>query len=334
MEFRKIESIGIPVSLISLGTWAFGGDKWWGPQEDRDSLETLRLALSKGISLIDTAPIYGRGRSEKIIGIFFKKHKLRTKIILATKVGLSWDGPKILHNLKKKRIFEEVSESQKRLQTDYFDLYQVHWPDPDTPIPETAEAMRELYQKRTIRAVGVSNYSVPQMREFMKYCPLHSLQPNYSMFKRDIEKEIVDFCVRNKIAIITYAPLYSSLLTGKFFFDNVKIPEDINRKMKNADLTEPRFSINKEALEDLKAIAAGYKKTLSQLALNWNFSQKGITSCIVGMRNSAQVDDNSGCVGWKISAADMEKIAEILNMREIEIEKLCNTHNSIRNTKK
>jgi aryl-alcohol dehydrogenase-like predicted oxidoreductase len=144
MEFRKIESIGIPVSLISLGTWAFGGDKWWGPQEDRDSLETLRLALSKGISLIDTAPIYGRGRSEKIIGIFFKKHKLRTKIILATKVGLSWDGPKILHNLKKKRIFEEVSASQKRLQTDYFDLYQVHWPDPDTPIPETAEAMRDL----------------------------------------------------------------------------------------------------------------------------------------------------------------------------------------------
>ncbi len=317
MEYRKINNLSI--SVISLGTWAFGGDKWWGKQEDKDSCEVLDTAIKKGITTIDTAPVYGRGRSESIIGSFLRKNNLREKVILATKVGLSWQGPKILHDLKKQRMLEEFDESRKRLQTDYFDIYQVHWPDPDTPIPETASVMHSLYEKGLIKSIGVSNYSVAQMQEFMKHSPLHLLQPQYSMFERSIERNTVPFCMENNIGIITYAPLYSAILTGKFFFDNVKVPEDINRQMKQAEFKEPRLTINKETLSRLKEIAAQYKKDLTQLVINWNFSQKGITSCIVGIRKLSQLEDNLGSVGWKISSDDMEKIGQILNERESQI---------------
>jgi len=322
MEERKIEGINPAVPPVSLGTWAFGGGSWWGRQEDHDSVAVLDQVISKGINLIDTAPIYGKGRSETVIGAFLKKRNLRERLILATKVGLSWQGSKILHNLKKKRILEEVDESRKRLKTAYFDLYQVHWPDPDTAIGETAETMYGLHQKGIIKSIGVSNYSTAQMTEFMKYCPLNCLQPEYSMFRRGIEEEIIPFCVENKISVIAYAPLYSGLLTGKFFFGQVPIPDDTNRKMKRKDLEGPLFSINKETLLKLKALAQNYKKSLTQLVINWNFSQNGITSTIVGMRNLNQVEDNLKSLDWMITQTDMDKIDQILKERQQKIDSL------------
>lgn len=321
MEYRKLGLSQLNISVVSLGTWAFGGDLWWGKQDDKDSMAVLDAAIKRGLNCIDTAPVYGRGRSERIIGAFIKKQKLRDKVIIATKVGLGWRGSTIFHNLKRKAILKEVDESRMRLNTEYFDLYQVHWPDPDTPIRETAETMYELYQKGVIKAVGVSNYSVKQMEEFRKYSPLHSLQPQYSMFERSIEAEIVPFCIENNIAIIAYAPLYSGILTGKFFFDKVSIPNDTSRKMKKADLEEPLFSINKKSLSQLKDIAANYGKTLTQLVINWNFSQRGITSSIVRTRNLKQLDEDLGSIGWKISDNDLQKIAQILKEREVEIGK-------------
>jgi len=315
MEYRKLGSSSLEVSAICLGTWAFGGGKWWGHQEDKDSLAVLEEALARGVNFIDTAPVYGWGRCERVIGAFIKKRKVREKIVLATKLGLSRQWPRIIHNLKKQRVLEEFDESRRRLQTDYFDLYQVHWPDPDTPIGETAEVMHSLYKKGAIKAVGVSNYSVEQMQEFMKYSPLHCCQPQYSMFVRDIENDTVPFCLDKKIAIITYAPLYSGLLTGKFFLDDRKIPNDINRKMKRQDLEEPRFSINKEALTELRKIASSCGRTLTQLVINWNFNQKGITSAIVGTRKASQLEDNLGSVGWKISEGDLKTIEGILSER-------------------
>lgn len=325
MEYRQISNLDLNVSIISLGTWAFGSDKWWGKQNDADSESVLEAAIASGINTIDTAPVYGRGHSEKVIGAFLNRKKIRENVILATKVGLSWQGSKILHNLKKKRMVEELDESRKRLQTDYLDIYQVHWPDPDTPIAETAATMNEFYQKGIVKAVGVSNYSVEQMTEFLKYCPLHSLQPQYSMFERSIEKEIIPFCIENKISIITYAPLYAGILTGKFFFDKVSIPNDINRKMKKADLEEPMFSINKETLRLLKAIASKYSKTLTQLAINWNFNQAGITSAITGMRKLSQLQDNLGSLDWKMSNDDASQIEAILSLRLKEIKMLNET---------
>ena len=319
MVYRKIENIDKLISPLCLGTWAFGGDVWWGRQEDKDSVSVLDKTIEAGINIIDTAPVYGRGRSERVIGAYIRKKNVRNKIILATKLGLSWQGAKILHNLTKKRMLEEVDESRKRLRVDYFDLYQVHWPDPDTPVRETAEVMYDLYKSGVTKAVGVSNYSVIQMREFIKYCPLHCLQPQYSMFVRAIEEEIVPFCIKNNIAVISYAPLYSGILTGKFFFDGVDIPDDTNRKLKKKDLEEPLFSINKKTLSRLKEIAASYGKTLTQLVINWNFNQPGITSAIVGTRNALQLKENTGSMGWSLSAKDTRKITNILQERAREI---------------
>ncbi|MBD3263904.1 MAG: hypothetical protein GF375_02230 [Candidatus Omnitrophica bacterium] len=316
---RRIPSLDIEVSPVCLGTWAFGGDKWWGKQEDKDSMGVLHGVVERGINFIDTAPVYGRGRSERVIGGFFKKTGLREKIILATKVGLSWEGPRIIHNLSARRMGEEVDESRKRLKTDYLDLYQVHWPDPHTPIGETAEMMYSFYKNGTVKSIGVSNYSVSQMQEFRKYSPLHCLQPEYSMFNRSIEKETVNYCLENNIAIISYAPLYSGLLTGKFFLNGAAVPEDINRKMKSKDLSEPLYSINKTFLLKLDGIASKYGKTLTQLAINWNFSQRGIISSIVGMRNEIQAEENLGSMGWSISDDDKKEIDSLLAQRSEEI---------------
>ncbi len=319
MDQRKINNVDLPISPVTLGTWAFGGDVWWGPQEDKNSTEVLDLAIKEGITMIDTAPVYGRGRSEKVIGDFLRKHKLRQKVVLATKLGLDWQGPNILHNLSQKRMLAEVDLSRKRLQTDYFDLYQVHWPDPDTPIAEIAKTMYKLKQKGVTKAVGVSNYSVEQMQKFLKHCPLDSLQPEYSMFKRDIEPEIVPFCEKNDIAIISYAPLYSGLLTGKFFLTNTDIPADRNRKLKSFHFKEPYFSINKKTLKEIEKIASSYNKTLTQLVINWNFSQSGITSSIVGSRKPEQIKENLGSMGWRLSTKDLDKVNEILGQRDKKI---------------
>ena len=321
MQYRKLGLSKLDVSVIALGTWAFGSDKWWGYQEDKDSLAVLEEALAREVNFIDTAPVYGRGHSEEVIGSFITQENCREKIILATKLGLRWEGRSIFHDLSRKRMFDEIDASRKRLRTDYFDLYQIHFPDSNTPMGETAEIMHKLYQGGIIKAIGVSNYSVAQMIEFKKYSPIHSLQSPYSMFDRGIEENIIPFCIENSISIITYAPLYSGLLTGKFFLDDAKIPGDINRKMKRQELEEPCFSTNKTTLLKLKDIASKYGKTLAQLVLNWNYNQEGTTSAIAGTRKLAQLYDNLGSVGWKISEEDLKKIDDILAERLEKISK-------------
>jgi len=318
MKYRKISGLEREISVLSLGTWAFGSDAWWGYQDDRDSWSVLERAVELGINLIDTAPVYGRGHSEELVGKFLKETNKREEIVLATKVGLDWDKSRIYHNLKRERMLKEIEDSFKRLQTDYIDLYQIHWPDPDTPIQESAETMYSFYQKGLIKAIGVSNYSVEQMREFMRYSPLHTLQPPYNMFRREIEKDIIPFCVENNISIINYVPLHSGILTGKFFFDNVRVPSDLCRK-NNPDLKEPLWNINRDTLRRLKEISVKYGRTLTQLVLNWTFNREGITSVIVGARRVGQIEENAGSTDFEISREDMVMIEELLREREVKI---------------
>jgi len=322
MEYRNLSDTEIRVSEICLGSWAFGGDAWWGPQEDRDSVETLKEAINLGINFVDTAPVYGRdGRSESIIGAFLNKRNIRNKVILATKVGLVFKNGKINHNLSKKSMLAQMDESRKRLRTDYIDLYQIHWPDPKQSIAKSAELMYSFYQKGIIKSIGVSNYSLEQMEEFIKHSVLHTIQPSYNMFERSIENNIVPFCLKNKISIINYIPLCSGILTGKFFFGQAGIPNDICRK-RNIELQPPRFEINKKVMSEMKKIADKYKKTLTQLVLNWTINQKGIISAIVGSRKKNQIADNAGSVGWVMSHEDIVSIEKLLDYRKKEIEKV------------
>ncbi len=321
MLYRKLSNTGFDVSVICLGTWAFGGDAWWGTQKDNDSVEVLDYSLTHGVNFIDTAPVYGRGRSERIIGSFLRKRKLREKVILATKVGLSWQGSSIYHDLSNKRIMEEIDQSRSRLETDYIDLYQVHWPDKKIPIANTAQTLLKLKDKNIIKSIGVSNYSLVELKEFLKYAPVDCIQPPYNMFNRKIEKELVPFCIENGISIISYVPLASGILSGKFFFGNKSIPDDLCRK-NNKDLKEPYFSINKKTLEKLKSLADSYQKDLSQLAINWNFNQPGITSAIVGSRNVAQISSNLEALGWNIKVNELSLIDKILLDRQTLISKI------------
>src|ERR1700758_3547078 len=229
----RIESVAIPgiqpqVARVALGTWAMGG--WmWGGTDARAAVATIRAALDQGITLIDTAPAYGFGVSEEIVGEALAVGGLRARTVVATKVGLEWRGGKVYRNATRARIMQEIDDSLRRLRTDYVDIYQVHWPDPLVPIEETADAMRTLYQQGKIRAIGVSNFSVAQMEQFRQVAPLHVLQPPYNLFERAIEEEILPYCLAHDIVTLGYGALCRGLLSGRMEPDTQFQGDDLRR---------------------------------------------------------------------------------------------------------
>src|SRR5580704_6725580 len=199
MEFSKIPETSIRMSRIGLGTWAIGGWMWGGTDEE-ESIKTIHTAVERGVKLIDTAPAYGFGRSEEIVGRAIADGRLRSRVVIATKAGLGWKGGKVFRNASRDRILRESADSLRRLQTDYIDIYQVHWPDPLVPIEETAAAMQTLFDQGKIRAIGVSNFSVEQMQRFRDVAPLHVLQSPYNLFERGVEADLLPYCRKNNIA--------------------------------------------------------------------------------------------------------------------------------------
>ncbi len=197
MELIDIPGTSLKVSPVAIGTWAIGG--WmWGGTDEAESIATIRAAFEHGINIVDTAPVYGFGRSEEIVGKAIAEGRLRADVLIATKAGLQWDGGKVSRNASRARILREVEDSLRRLRTDYIDVYQVHWPDPLVTIEETAEAMLTLLEQGKIRAIGVSNFSVLQMERFRRVAPLHVLQPPYNLFERDIETDLLPYCRKNQ----------------------------------------------------------------------------------------------------------------------------------------
>ncbi|MDD4202812.1 MAG: aldo/keto reductase, partial [Candidatus Omnitrophica bacterium] len=305
----------ILVSEFGLGTWAFGEDASWGEQNATKSDEVMQTSLDKGVNLFDTAPIYGRGRSEEVIGKFIKNRGVRENVIIATKLGLSWKGPEVYHDLNKKRMLEEIDRSLKRLNVEYIDIYQIHRPDEKIPVEKYAEVMLRFLKEKKIKAVGVSNFSTEQMKLFLKVCPIHSLQPQYSMFNREIEEDILPFCMENDIYVLSYGTLHGGILSGKFNLENKPKPKDWARNNFYFNLDEPVFSINTEFFTELKKIADKYRKTLSQLVIKWTISKDGIGSVLIGCRDSEQVNYNLGGFDCDISQEDKQKIENILRDR-------------------
>jgi aryl-alcohol dehydrogenase-like predicted oxidoreductase len=209
-ELAEIPGTSLKVSPVAIGTWAIGG--WmWGGTDEAESVATIRAAFEHGINIVDTAPVYGFGRSEEIVGKTIAEGRLRSDVLIATKAGLQWDGGKVSRNASRARIMQEIEDSLRRLRTDYIDIYQVHWPDPLVTIEETAEAMHTLFKQGKIRAIGVSNFSVLQMERFRKVAPLHVLQPPYNLFERGIETDLLPYCRENKIATLGYGALCRGL---------------------------------------------------------------------------------------------------------------------------
>jgi aryl-alcohol dehydrogenase-like predicted oxidoreductase len=327
MEKRKLGQSDVKVSVITFGAWAIGG--WmWGGTNRRDAIDAIHASLDSGVTSIDTAPAYGQGLSEEIVGEAIKGLD-RRKIEILTKFGLRWDTnegefffsstdimdrPINMHKFASaKSVIKECEESLKRLGTDYIDLYQIHWPDKTTPISETMEALNRLIEQGKIRAAGVSNYSIEQMTEAERYIRLASNQVAYSMVNRSIERTILPYCVKNNKAIIAYSPLQRGLLTGKIKPGHLFNEGDTrqgNTFYTNESIEEVNTFLNK-----LKPLAESKNATISQLIIRWTIEQPGITIALVGARNSKQATENA-------RAAEIELTGDDLNFINDELDKL------------
>ncbi|WP_440998451.1 aldo/keto reductase [Fodinibius sp. SL11] len=310
MEFTQVSNLNFNISRVTLGTWAIGG--WmWGGSDDRLAVDTVIEALEKGVTTIDTAPVYGFGKSEELVGQAVQEFGNRDQIQIATKFGLQWDDDgNIQRNSTRERILKEIDDSLQRLQTDYVDIYQVHWPDLDTDFAETAETLQELLDEGKIRAIGVSNFSPEQMDEFQQTAPIHVCQPPYNLFERGIETDIIPYCKENDITLLTYGALCRGLLSGKMSKDRTFNEGDMRRNV-DPKFQGKTFESHLEAVEKLKEYAdSNFNKEVIHLAVRW-ILDKGIDSAIWGARKPEQVTFEK-VFGWKLTDQQIKKVEQIV----------------------
>lgn len=307
VETLTIQGISRPVSRIALGTWAIGGWMWGGSDESK-AIATIRSAVERGINLIDTAPVYGFGNSEEIVGKALEG--IRDKAVIATKVALDWndDGP--FRNATPARIRQEIEDSLRRLKTDHIDLYQVHWPDPLTPIDETARELEKLRQEGKVLALGVSNFSPEQMDAFRDVAPLAAVQPPYNLFERDIEKDVLPYAKDHGLAVLAYGALCRGLLAGKMS-PSTRFDGDDLRKV-DPKFQSPRFEQYLAAVAALEDYArARHDKTVLALAIRW-ILDKGPTIALWGARKPEQIEGVGEAFGWSLSQEELDEIDKIL----------------------
>jgi aryl-alcohol dehydrogenase-like predicted oxidoreductase len=308
MEFVNVPGTALNVSRVAIGTWAIGGWMWGGTDEAK-SIATIRAALAHGVNVVDTAPVYGFGRSEEIVGNALADN-FRSQVILATKVGLEWQDGKITRNASRERIMSEVDDSLRRLRTDYIDVYQVHWPDPKVPMEETAKAMRELYEQGKIRAIGVSNFSVEQIERFRSVAPLHVVQSPYNLFEREIEAEILPYCLKSGIATFGYGALCRGLLSGRMHADTKFTGDDL--RLRDPKFQPPRLAQYLAAVERLDRFAQErYGRQVIHLAVGWMLDQ-GISTALWGARHPDQLEPIDAVMGWSLDNAAKAEIDRIL----------------------
>ena len=299
MKFRKLGQSDLNCSVIGLGTWGMAGS-FWGKVDDDQSIATIRAGLEAGINLIDTAPVYGDGHSEEVVGRALEGLK-REDIVLATKCGR--------FTCETEKIRQELETSLKRLKTDYIDLYQVHWPDDKVPFEETFGELENMRKQGKIRYIGVSNFSVEQTEEASKYCQIVSTQPQYSLLVRDIEKDILPYCVEKNIGILSYGSIGAGALTGKFKEKPV-FKEDDERASFYTFFQEQNWPKTKQMIDTLEEIAASHGKPTVHAAINWVLKQKGISVALVGARTPEQVRINAQAADWELTDEENAKILQ------------------------
>ena len=299
MKFRKLGQSDLNCSVIGLGTWGMAGS-FWGKVDDDQSIATIRAGLEAGINLIDTAPVYGDGHSEEVVGRALEGLK-REDIVLATKCGR--------FTCETEKIRQELETSLKRLKTDYIDLYQVHWPDDKVPFEETFGELENMRKQGKIRYIGVSNFSVEQTEEASKYCQIVSTQPQYSLLVRDIEKDILLYCVEKNIGILSYGSIGAGALTGKFKEKPV-FKEDDERASFYTFFQEQNWPKTKQMIDTLEEIAASHGKPTVHAAINWVLKQKGISVALVGARTPEQVRMNAQAADWELTDEENAKILQ------------------------
>jgi aryl-alcohol dehydrogenase-like predicted oxidoreductase len=330
MEYITLGRSSVKVTRLTFGAWAIGG--WmWGGADKKDALKAIHKSLDLGVTTIDTAPVYGFGLSEEIVGEAVKG--VRKDVQILTKYGMIWDKKigkfyfnstdnegkpvSIYRYAGKESVINECEKSLKRLRTDYIDLLQIHWSDPTTPIKETMEAMKILLKAGKIRAAGVCNYNLEDMKAAADFIQLASNQVPYSMLRRDIENDIVPWCIKNNVSILPYSPLQRGILTGKF-----KKGHHFNAGDTRQDTPYYKDSNIKKTndfLEKLKPLAHDKNATFSQLVLRWTMQMPGITTVLAGARNPAQIQENAGALNFQLTGEEMKIINSYLEQLKLDL---------------
>lgn len=311
MQTRQLGNSEIYITPIGIGAWAIGGGGWngsMGPQNDSDSIPAIHAALAHGLNWIDTAALYGLGHSEEMIARALQGRTPRPYIF--TKCERVWDqNGKIGASLKAASIRKECEASLRRLKTEVIDLYQIHWPEPDEDIEEGWEEMAKLRREGKVRYVGVSNFSVSQMKRAQAIAPITSLQPPYAVVRRDIEQEILPFCASENIGVVVYSPMYAGLLTGAMTKERVAnfLPEDWRRNLPG--FQEPALSRNLKLVETLRAIGSRHGRTPGEVAIAWTLNHPAVTGAIVGFRSPRQVAGIVGAGDFRLSPDEIKEIA-------------------------
>ena len=316
IETTAIPGTDLKASRVGLGTWAIGG--WmWGGSDDRQSIRTIQAAVDQGITLIDTAPVYGFGHSEEIVGQALADGGRRAKVVIATKVALDWKDGQPFRNASRGRIMKEIDDSLRRLKTDVIDLYQVHWPDPNVPIEETAGALKDLLKAGKIRAVGVSNFSPAQMDKVRAIVPLATDQPPYNLFEREIERNALQYCQRNNIVTLAYGALCRGLLAGRMTETTTFSGDDLRRS--DPKFLAPRFAQYLEATQALDRFAQeNFGRRVVHLAVRWILDKQGTGFALWGARRPDQLEPVDAVYGWTLDDSAMKGIDRILadNIRQ------------------
>jgi aryl-alcohol dehydrogenase-like predicted oxidoreductase len=309
MERIRIGNSDLTASRVGLGTWAIGG-RMWGGSDEAQSIATIHAAVERGVTLIDTAPAYGFGRSEEIVGKALAEGGLRQKVVIATKVGLAWKDGAVFRDSRPARLRKEIEESLRRLRTDVIDLYQVHWPDLETPIAETARTLEDLRAEGKIRAIGVSNYSPAQMNAFRSVAHLQAVQSPYNLFEREIEKHVLPYAAGSGLTVLSYGALCRGLLSGRMT-PGTKFNGDDLRKV-DPKFHGERFRQHLAAVDELKRLARErFGKSVLALAVRWVLDQ-GPTIALWGARRPEQLDPVADIDRWHIDAASRREIDAIL----------------------
>jgi aryl-alcohol dehydrogenase-like predicted oxidoreductase len=320
MQKRQLGYTDLKLTTVGLGTWAMGGP-WqfgWGPQDDGQAIAAILTALEEGINWIDTAPVYGCGHSEELVGKALKQ--IKTKPVIATKCGLLWNEKREkVSCLKSQSIREECHASLKRIGVEVIDLYQMHWGEPDEDIEEAWAEMAKLSHEGKVRYIGVSNFNIGQLERVRKIAPVASLQPPYSMLHREAEDELLGCCAENNIGVVVYSPMQRGLLTGKFSQERLAglPPDDHRRRM--PDFQEPQFSATLQLVDQLRPIANRNGRTLAQLAISWVLRRSEVTAAIVGARKPQQIAETAKAGNWELASEDIEQIEQLLKERQEKI---------------
>jgi aryl-alcohol dehydrogenase-like predicted oxidoreductase len=315
MQTRRLGNSDLHITPLGFGAWALGGGGWafaWGPQDDAESVAAIREALDLGINWIDTAAVYGLGHSEEVVARALEGVNNRPYVF--TKCARVWDSSRqIGKSLKAASIRAECEASLKRLKVDVIDLYQLHWPEPDEDIEEGWQTVLQLKEEGKVRWVGVSNFSAEQMARIQKFGPITSLQPPYSLIRREAEGSILPYCQEHNLGVIAYSTMANGLLTGKMTRERIAaMPADDWRKEKNPNFREPLFSRHMKLVELLRTIGARHGKSPGEAAIAWVLRHPAVTGAIVGARKPGQLRELVGAAEWRLTPGEVDEIQEWL----------------------